>query len=59
MIERDSLVMSGEMRSNMHLINKIDATILLHPVNTKRQWILKTGFWDDNGIWDDTQEWTD
>jgi hypothetical protein len=22
-------------------------------------WILKTGFWNDNGIWDDTANWID
>lgn len=22
-------------------------------------WILQTGFWDDNGAWKDTSEWID
>ena len=22
-------------------------------------WILSTGFWDDNGVWDDAANWID
>ena len=23
------------------------------------QWLLASGYWDDNGVWDDTQNWNE
>jgi len=32
---------------------------LLSVVGDGTDWILNTGFWNDNGIWDDTSNWID
>ena len=32
---------------------------LLSVVGEGTDWILSTGFWDDNGVWDDTANWID
>jgi hypothetical protein len=32
---------------------------LLSVVGEGTNWILATGFWNDNGIWDDTANWID
>ena len=33
--------------------------IPLKPASTSSNWILATGFWDDDGVWDDDAVWID
>jgi hypothetical protein len=44
---------ANELRGNT------DGNQLGGNVGGDSQWLLASGYWDDNGVWDDTQNWTE
>ena len=51
----DKLVVNTISNNN----NNDDGNQLGGNVGGNSQWLLASGYWDDNGVWDDTQNWNE